>query len=146
LSADNPTELSVAVYLTPQRPVVTNYAACPILGDLSMASLAKTTEGIIKWYADANGATTATAGAINKSVPSSITLYASVVSSNGCESEIVPVSATVYENPDIVDVDLNDLYNGQVIVEKGTNPFEYKDGDDVGFYGCDGLRMRIQCL
>jgi gliding motility-associated-like protein len=140
--ASTPVTYTVEVYPTPQPPVVGSYASCPTTGTLAISTMAKSNEGVIRWYASATGGSAIIPGIIRKNIPIDTTLYASARSNNGCESPRSAVRSQVFENPDITDIDMSDLHNIQVIVEKGTTPYRYIETNKEGeFYGVADLGL-----
>jgi gliding motility-associated-like protein len=147
-TAANPTVYNVVVKATPKIPTVTNYAACPKKGTLSLSTLVSTTTGnTIKWYDDETTTITTTAKTISTLTPGTTMQFVSAISPNGCESARDTAIAVVYENPDIINVDLTDLHDVQLLAERGKSPYSYEINTDVrvtktgDFYGVVGLGM-----
>ncbi|MDR3705441.1 MAG: T9SS type B sorting domain-containing protein [Paludibacteraceae bacterium] len=125
---------SGTINAVPSFPFVRNYTTCATSGLVSWNNLVKTSSGTVNWYDSSAKTTTINPINVSKSTPKKTTLYASVVSTAGCESPAVPVSVTVYENPNITSVDKTDLNNIKLTVISGTAPYNYAMGSSAGVF------------
>lgn len=89
---------------TPDAPVVTNYTACPVEGMGKWESLV-TASGTLKWYTSQTSTVAiSSVNDFNKAQTQTTSYWVSQSSDEGCESERVKVTVTIYEKPSVPDV------------------------------------------
>jgi gliding motility-associated-like protein len=121
-----PATTSGTINPIPTAPTVSDYSCCQSNGEVPWSALAKVIgASSVKWYASASSTTAITPTNVSKAVAGTTTMYAGTTSANGCQSQLVPVSVTVYPIPEIVNVDKTDLHNIQLEVRSGTSPYTY---------------------
>ncbi len=120
-----------AVILAAPTPRTMDYEACATKGQLMLNSLVAA-QGRKNWYATEISTNPITAPTINTEEPQSTVYYVSAVTSQGCESERVPVSINIYENPIFISEAVKqEGRTAEIRVEKGTPPYIYKLRDAV---------------
>ncbi len=120
---------TVKVYANPTKPVIANYAKCEKVGTAEWESLVSGTQGILKWYESMSSTQEIDPGVFDKSDVGTLYYYIEAIDSVNttlvCKSDRDTVSATVYANPRIVNIDKSDLTNVRVEVQ-GEAPFTYE--------------------
>ncbi|MCQ2369669.1 MAG: hypothetical protein MJ007_04235, partial [Paludibacteraceae bacterium] len=93
-------EVKVNVIALPSSPIVSSYAACPVVGTKNWSSLVSAT-GVVKWYATETSTNPIQVTSFDTNLPQSSSYWVSQTSADGCESAKVEVTAVVYQNPQV---------------------------------------------
>ncbi len=118
-----------AIVLASPAPKTVSYEACATKGQLVLNSLVSA-QGQKRWYETETSPNPIVVSTIDTEEPQLTTYYVASITGQGCESERVPVSISIYENPVFV-TETQDGSMAEIRVEQGTPPYIYTMRDEV---------------